>query len=153
MVYDKEYYRKYRQKNLEKIQEYARNYHRTYDRDYKQGILRGKHQGKRQSKHSKETEEERTKRIRHYYNEKNRQYRSNARQKALTSLGGKCSICGNDDLRVLQIDHVNNDGNKERRLSRTIIFRKIINMTSFEARLKYQLLCANCHAIKTYYLN
>ncbi len=143
----------YRQKNLEKMREYARNYHKTYDRDYKQGKLRGKHQGKRQSKYSKETKEERTKRIRNYYNEKNRQYNFNSRQKALISLGGKCFLCGNDDLRVLQIDHINGDGNKERRFSRESMFRKIINMAPSEVKLKYQLLCANCHAIKTYYQN
>ena len=35
------------------------------------------------------------------------------RLKVIDSLGGRCSRCGFNDVRALQIDHVNNDGNIE----------------------------------------
>ena len=68
----------------------------------------------------------------------------------LGKLGGKCLRCGNNDYRVLQIDHVNGDGNEERRekrgggMQRTIM-REII---AGNKNGKYQLLCSNCNWIK-----
>lgn len=73
--------------------------------------------------------------------------------KAIELLGGTCVWCGNFDVRVLEFDHINNDG-KQHRLeinehSKPIMTRWIIKHPE-EARQRIQVLCANCHAIKNY---
>lgn len=75
-------------------------------------------------------------------------------------LGGKCvcnSIscwhigqCGLGDLRLLQIDHVNGGGNKERQKKYTstpVMYRHYL-IHPDEARQKLQILCANCNWVK-----
>lgn len=65
----------------------------------------------------------------------------------LEKLGGKCAMCGFADARVLQVDHLNSDGSKERRLKGVDgIYRSIMRMADPSA--KYQLLCPNCNWIK-----
>ncbi len=64
--------------------------------------------------------------------------------------GGKarCAHCENDDIRVLQLDHVNNDGAEHRKqLGRGKVL-PWIKANGFPPG--FQVLCANCHAIKTY---
>ena len=55
-------------------------------------------------------------------------------------LGGRCVECHETDERVLQIDHRYSDGNKERGLSRSKLYKKVEKNTR-----RYQLLCANCN--------
>lgn len=69
------------------------------------------------------------------------------RLEVLNALGGKCIRCGIDDWRVLQIDHINGGGNKERKQV-TSIDRYYKDMLLTPE--KYQVLCANCHQIKRY---
>jgi 5-methylcytosine-specific restriction endonuclease McrA len=82
--------------------------------------------------------------------ERKREQRLDERKQAIASLGGRCSACGYSDWRALQFDHINNDGHLERRsgvaggVSRYVV-RRILK--GDDAGL--QLLCANCHAIKT----
>lgn len=66
--------------------------------------------------------------------------------KAIEILGNKCSFCGFDDPRALQIDHKNGGGNAERKVlgHHRKIHRKIVSGDT----LDYQLLCANCNTIK-----
>lgn len=76
--------------------------------------------------------------------------------KVIEKLGGRCSNpnCrwvnedgshGCTDSRILQVDHVKNDGNQERKkLSYTQIWRQAL--TDVEGR--YQLLCNNCNWLK-----
>ena len=76
------------------------------------------------------------------------EYRTNlARKKRsaiLEIMGGKCCRCGFDDVRALQIDHVNGGGSQERKTTWNVNILK-----SFLAdEKKYQLLCANCNWIK-----
>ena len=66
----------------------------------------------------------------------------------LMLLGGKCSTCGENDHRCLQIDHVNGggcydrlDGNKSWSIAH-IWYGGLIE--------KYQVLCANCNWKKRY---
>ena len=62
----------------------------------------------------------------------------------LEKLGNRCVICGETDIRVLQIDHIAGDGAEDRRIngnSRDSFYRRIMNDP--EAHLKFQLLCAN----------
>lgn len=72
-------------------------------------------------------------------------YINRLREQVRALLGGRCSRCGNDDHRVLQIDHINGDGGEERRITRNIRERLL---SVLEKKGKgYQLLCANCHSI------
>ena len=67
------------------------------------------------------------------------------RVKAFMLLGGKCEVCGNNDLRVLELDHVHNNGANERRTygrGHTMI------KEVFKRPEDFQLLCANDHRIK-----
>src|SRR3990167_1754197 len=71
-------------------------------------------------------------------------YRHKLRKDALTLLGDKCVICGFNDARALQIDHINGGGAKENRELRTQgIYRRVLTGVA-----GYQLLCANCNWIK-----
>lgn len=80
-------------------------------------------------------------------NEKKRLRYARTKAEAFIKLGGKCSACNNPDFRVLQIDHIHNDGATDRRIRRAIValYRNII---LHGAQDKYQLLCANCHMLK-----
>lgn len=75
------------------------------------------------------------------------------RKKMIAMLGGKCLMCGYDtDYRALQLDHVNGDGFKERKVFKSgyrgaSIHDKFKSLTKDPSR--YQILCANCHCIKT----
>lgn len=69
------------------------------------------------------------------------------KQLAINKLGGICVRCGFSDRRALQIDHVNGDGAKERKIgmiNSTSIYKKVLA----DKENKYQLLCANCNWIK-----
>ena len=64
--------------------------------------------------------------------------------------------CGIKDLRVLEIDHINGDGDLERSSTGrcgsegTKLIRHIFKTPIAELAAQYQILCANCHRIKTY---
>lgn len=80
-----------------------------------------------------------------------KQYRLLKREEALDSfIEKKCASCGIEDLRVLQVDHIEGGGWKE---------RKLMGGGSYCTQLpdlirrnpdKYQLLCANCNWIKKF---
>jgi hypothetical protein len=66
-------------------------------------------------------------------------------------LGDACRNCGNADRRVLELDHINNDGYLERPLGRANgggSYKRDLQVRKHPA--KFQILCANCHAIKTF---
>ena len=80
--------------------------------------------------------------------EKRRKNNFKRRLEILSFLGNKCSRCSNEDWRVLQVDHVNGGGSKERRSlgnSASSLKKKVHENPS-----NYQLLCANCNWIKRY---
>ena len=86
-----------------------------------------------------------------YAQKLSRQEKWDKRSRAMDVLGGKCSECGNDDKRVLQIDHVNGGGRQHRLFGSggaEKIVRQIINGTTDR---DYQLLCCNCHQLKTFW--
>ena len=67
------------------------------------------------------------------------------RTEAVNLLGGECAHCGFDDMRALQIDHVNGGGTQEsKRLGPVQMYRKIVRGETDG----YQILCANCNSIK-----
>lgn len=74
-----------------------------------------------------------------------RRTRQKRRNEALDALGGRCVGCGLDDRRVLQIDHVLNNGSEERRtMDASAVNRRVVLHPD-----EYQALCANCHVLKT----
>lgn len=74
-----------------------------------------------------------------------KEYSKKRRIEVLDCLGGKCEKCGNDDWRVLQIDHIHGIG-REKRLSPVQLKKDVLK----HGRAKYQTLCSNCHAIKSW---
>lgn len=71
------------------------------------------------------------------------------REEIVAKLGGCCSECGFSDVRALHIDHVEGGGSQE--LQRgyggglAYYYRVRKDTTG-----RYQILCANCNAIKRY---
>jgi hypothetical protein len=64
-------------------------------------------------------------------------------------LGNKCNRCGQSDKRVLQIDHVNGGGSRERKLKgSTYIYYDDIITSIKENEGSFQLLCSNCNLIE-----
>jgi len=61
----------------------------------------------------------------------------------------KCQLCGyNSDIRALCVDHIHNNGKKERTNHQRIkMFRRIIKNPE-KAKKNYQVLCRNCNWIK-----
>ena len=78
---------------------------------------------------------------RHIINGRN--YRLRNRQAAIRKMGGQCAACGMDYWEVLQFDHIAPIGNdRERDAYKTVL--KMENPDEI-----FQLLCANCHVVKT----
>lgn len=77
-------------------------------------------------------------------------YSFKLRQDAISQLGGKCAECGNNDYRVLQFDHIDGGGDADRG-GRNQNNRSVMREVRDGKRDDIQLLCANCHNIKTYH--
>ena len=79
-----------------------------------------------------------------------RVYHKRLKEEIIDLLGGKCALCGYSGI-ALQVDHVNNDGNIERKK-----FTNGGNNSYWKCLLDkikagsadYQLLCANCNVEK-----
>lgn len=83
-------------------------------------------------------------------NSHRRKYVGALRPRCIELLGGRCVVCGYDtDIRALQIDHVNSDGSSDRKgpekKSGGSYYHYILKNI---ASGRYQVLCANCNAIK-----
>lgn len=79
---------------------------------------------------------------------RNREIKNKLREKMLKYLSDKsCSVCGISDVRVLEFDH------KDPSTKSFAIAAAIANTRSWDKILteinKCQILCANCHKIKT----
>lgn len=90
--------------------------------------------------------EERTKRRERYYKWQRdgqiTEYQIN-RLNVLDRMGGKCVFCNETDVSVLTIDHVMNDGAKDRKTSKNLYLR-----LSKEPKIppdRYQILCFYCN--------
>ena len=80
--------------------------------------------------------------------------RAKLRGQAMDALGGCCKSCGFDDHRVLEFDHIVPvlwRTNELKRMNRQHNTNEINRMArnGEDPRTVYQLLCANCHRIKT----
>jgi hypothetical protein len=72
-------------------------------------------------------------------------YHRKIKKKLFDRMGGQCIKCGFSDYRVLQVDHINGRGKKDR-LGTHQLYLHILKDNLWKE--KYQLLCANCNQIK-----
>ncbi len=80
---------------------------------------------------------------------KDRELQNKVRLQAIMLLGCVCTRCGNNDSRVLQIDHVNGGGTQEnKRVHSAGVARRVLKEPH-----DFQLLCANCNWIKRHERN
>lgn len=111
---------------------------------------------KRWAQENPEKRREQVKRWREKNPEKRREYRYKHREKLrllvlsrLSKGSLKCAKCDFSDIRALQIDHINGGGNKERKeLGIRKYYNKLLALPDEELFKSYQVLCANCNAIK-----
>lgn len=68
------------------------------------------------------------------------------KRKVVELLGGKCKGCGNTDIRVLQINHLNGGGRKE--VAGPLFYARILS--GERAIDDLDLRCANCNIIYEY---
>ncbi len=72
---------------------------------------------------------------------------SKLRLAAIKALGSKCVRCGESNILILDIDHIKGDGGFKRKLKGYYrILKEIVAGLNLE---NYQILCKNCHRIKT----
>lgn len=87
---------------------------------------------------------------RHIFNDNALKYRRKLKEEMALAYGGLCTCCGEDQIEFLTIDHVNDDGNIER--------KQIKGGWRFYAHLRrlgwpkdrYTLLCYNCNCAKRF---
>ena len=82
--------------------------------------------------------------------ESDKKCRQKLRESIIDIYGGKCSCCGITDKRILDIDHVNNDGASDGRngiYGKSLMYK--IKREDYP-KDKYQILCKNCNWIKEY---
>lgn len=78
------------------------------------------------------------------------------KQTILDRYGNQCAICGFNDMRALQLDHINDNGSQERK---DLGSQKFSGVKFYEYLIKqglpdgYQILCANCNNIKQWNKN
>ena len=83
-----------------------------------------------------------------------RRSRVRRRSLAIDALGGSCIECGNSDYRVLEFDHIKpiqwrtNGKVKMNGQQNTNTINSMVDAGD-DPKDVYQLLCANCHKIKT----
>jgi hypothetical protein len=72
------------------------------------------------------------------------------KNEAYAKLGEVCAMCGFDDRRALQVDHVNSDGGVERdnKGRRSVVSNTLYRRILQDTEGRYQILCANCNWIK-----
>lgn len=76
--------------------------------------------------------------------------RAQAKLAMLAALGNKCACCGEDNPLFLTLDHVMNDGAKQRESLATHQVYAVAKKEGWP-RDKYQVLCMNCNFAKGHY--
>ena len=79
-----------------------------------------------------------------------KEWQQKLRQQVLAFLGGRCSVCGETDWRMLQIDHIHGNGTADpfRKAGAVPLYRAILMMEN--PHKVYQILCANHNWVKKY---
>lgn len=142
--------------NKAKIQEYKKNYVKTHGYWYltnkdKWKITQKRYRDKNRPLIRLQARESyqrnRKKRLR-----QTREKRLKIRLEMMDLLGGRnCKLCGFSNLTALQFDHLGNNGNLKRKYDRSNFSELRILLKNPVLALKtLQVLCGNCHNIKTY---
>ena len=76
-----------------------------------------------------------------------KKYYTKLKMSVFDILGFKCIKCGFNDIRALQIDHINGGGAKELKSFTRNKYASILTNISNGSN-QYQILCANCNWIK-----
>lgn len=79
------------------------------------------------------------------------QYHLKNKKIVIEMYGGKCNLCKIDNIKLLTIDHINNDGAEQRKLLKcgkgSIFYRWLIK-NNFPQNIGLQVLCYNCNCSK-----
>lgn len=78
--------------------------------------------------------------------ERHQKYRVELRAQIFEDLGGVCVQCGYNNPLALEIDHIDGGGSAERKGKNYLQYYRAIIKRGLEG---LQLLCANCHTVKT----
>lgn len=80
------------------------------------------------------------------YRQQSREHKRKTREKLFMVYGDKCAVCGFSDKRALTLDHINQNGNAERRkLGERGVYRRALERHRPE---HYRILCMNCQFIE-----
>jgi len=155
------YHRKYWQEHKEERKAYARKHYQEHKEEAKLKSRKYWQQHREEHKaYAKEYRQEHREEV----NAKLRKYRQTHREeinaKASTSnrdkklkvielLGGRCRNCGLTDARVLQVNHINGDGKKDRASYSSHAFYTRILSNKRDTK-DLELLCANCNILYEY---
>jgi hypothetical protein len=108
--------------------------------------------GRKTPEQKRETQKAWYKENREYADKNSTAWREQKRLEVIEFLGGKCNHCGIIDPIVLHIDHVNDDGAKERKqLKRGYAGFLVKILNGKLPKDRYQLLCCNCNWRKEYF--
>ena len=88
---------------------------------------------------------EQPEKARQYQNE----YRKKVRENLIIAYGGKCVCCGETEMKFLALDHINNDGNKQRKEIGSGIQMYLYIKRNMPKDI--QVLCHNCNIAKKNY--
>lgn len=145
--FDKEYHRKWRKENKEKVKEIINRYNKKHPKKVK---LHQKNWRQKKSNYNKKWFEKNIN-----YKDYHKKWGYKLKLEVFIHYSynpPRCVICGFNDIRALALDHINNDGAKQRRSLKT---GKKISGRGIYALLKkqgypegFQILCANCNMIK-----
>jgi len=139
-----EYHKKYYELNKEKRAEQIRKYDEKnkekraeYDKKYREENRENR------IEYEREYREENRERINTLSKELAKKYRKEKKAICLEYLGGKCVVCGTTER--LEFDHIKREGKKYE-----ISIKLTCNFDTIKEELdKCQLLCVDCHKIKT----
>ena len=141
----RQYMIEWREKNRDHVRKYALKYNSDNSEELRARAREyyWSHHGEKLAKSKKYRVDHNSVEEREERNRAGKSLRDNLRKKILSSLGDKCSACGNSDSRVLHIDHIDGGGVKHRKEfgSRYQYYRSIID----NGISGFQLLCANCN--------
>jgi len=134
----REYQRKWREQNKEKDRERSRRFYAQH-----------KEERRLQAKIYRNTNRDK---FREQVRNSHHIRRFKLRNEVINLLGSKCANCGySSNIHALQIDHINGKGREDRRQfkgSQERFYNYVIEYIKQGQNNKYQILCANCNAIK-----
>jgi hypothetical protein len=123
--------RRYKEKNREEINRKKRQ---AYQRNKKK-------ERARQKKYRSENQDA----VLAYNRKWIRNYRATVREEMLAAYGGKCACCGEAEPLFLELDHVFNDGARQRRKYGNQFCEWVALRRQGWPKGRHQILCANCN--------